>query len=139
MDIKNFFLSLVIALLMGSAAIFEKVSLKDASPMTVFTIRTVFMAVCLVAVSFFSQGLRPLVQISGRTLLFIIVPATFALIFVSLYFSILKHDLASRVVPIISSAPLVTVLLSIWFLAEPFSWRRFIGALFIVAGVSLVK
>lgn len=124
---------------MGSAAIFEKMSLKEASPMTVFTVRSVFMACCLVAVSFFSQGLRPLVQISGKTLFFILVPAVFALVFVSLYFSILKNDLASRVIPIISSAPLVTVLLSLWLLAEPFSWRRLVGALFIVAGVALVK
>ena len=91
MDIKTFFLSLVIALLMGTAAIFEKASLKEASPMTVFTIRTLFMSCCLVAMSTFSQGLRPLVQISGQTLLFILVPAVFATIFVSLYFSILKH------------------------------------------------
>ena len=139
MDIKTFFLSLVIALLMGTAAIFEKASLKEASPMTVFTIRTLFMSCCLVAMSTFSQGLRPLVQISGQTLLFILVPAVFATIFVSLYFSILQHDLASRALPLISSAPVVTVLLSIFFLGEPFSWRRFIGALLIVVGVSLVK
>lgn len=139
MNTKTFFLSVLISFLMGSAAIFEKASLKGASPLTVFTIRTLFMSLCLVTVATFSQGLRPLTEISGKTLLFILIPAIFATIFVGLYFSILKDDLASRVIPIISSAPLVTVLLSILFLGEPFSWKRLIGAILVVAGVSLVK
>ncbi len=124
---------------MGTAAIFEKASLRDTTPLTVFTIRTLFMALCLVTASAFFQGLRPLVEVSGRTLTLILVPAAFATVFVSIYFSILKHDLASRVVPIISCAPLVTFLLALMFLGEPFSWRRLLGALLIVGGVVLVK
>jgi transporter family protein len=139
MDLKTFLLTISIALLSGSAAIFEKVSLKEATPMTVFTIRSLFIVVLLLFVSFFSQGWRPLMQVSGKTLFFILLPATLATMFVGLYFSILKNDLASRVVPIIAGAPLVTAILSILFLGEPFSWKRVIGAILVVAGVILVK
>ena len=139
MELRHFLLSLLIACLAGTAAIFEKVSLKGASPLTVFTIRSFSMTVWLMAAMALSTGLKPLFQVSGKTLLFILIPAVFATIFVGIYFSILKNDLASRVVPIIAGAPLVTYFLSVFILDEPLSWKRLIGVGLIVAGVSLVK
>ncbi len=139
LDNRTFLIALLIALLSGTAPIFEKASLKEATPLTVFTIRNLFMTLLLFAITFFYQGLRPLTQVSGKTLLFILIPATLATIFVSLYFILLRNDLASRIVPIISGAPLMTVFLSILFLGEPFSWKRLVGAILVVAGVSLLK
>lgn len=139
MDTKNFLLSLLIAVLAGTAAIFEKASLRDATPLVVFTIRSAFITLVLIGGCLATGGLRPIFQVSGRTLLFIVVPAVFATGFLMIYFSILKTDLASRVFPIVATAPLVTVFLSVMFLGEPFSWRRLAGAVLIVAGVSLVK
>lgn len=139
METKNFLLSLLIAVLAGSAAIFEKASLKDATPLTVFTIRSFVMTLILVVACLVTGSTRSLTQVSGRTFLWILLPAVFATTFVWLYFSILKNDLASRVFPILSAAPLVTVLLSVMFLGEPFSWKRLVGAALIVGGVSLVK
>jgi transporter family protein len=139
MNSKNFLLALLIALLSGTAAIFEKASLRDASPTTVFTLRSLYMTLCLGGFCLLAGDWRSLFQISGRTLLLIVIPATFALAFLSLYYSVLKQDLASRVIPIISGVPLVTVLLSVLFLGEPFSWKRLAGAVLIVVGVSLVK
>ena len=136
---KNFLLALLIALLSGTAAIFEKASLRDASPTTVFTLRSLYMTLCMIGLVLMTGGVRSLWEVSGRTLGLIILPATMALAFLLLYYSVLKQDLASRVIPIISGAPLVTVILSILFLGEPFSWKRLIGALLIVVGVSLVK
>lgn len=139
MNSRNFILALLIALLGGTAAIFEKASLRDATPTTIFTLRSLYMTLCLIGFCLFSGNMRSLFEISGRTLALILLPASFAIAFLSLYYSVLKQDLASRVIPIISGAPLVTVLLSILFLGEPFSWRRVLGAILIVAGVSLVK
>jgi uncharacterized membrane protein len=139
MQLRTFLLTLLIAFLMGTAAIFEKASLKGATPLTVFTLRSVFILVFLVGACLMTQGFRPLWEVSGKTLALILIPAILATAFVGLYFSILKNDLASRVVPIIAGAPLVTVLLSTLFLGEPFSWKRLIGVILVVVGVSLVK
>jgi len=107
---KNFLLALLIALLSGTAAIFEKASLRDASPTTVFTLRSLYMTLCMIGLVLMTGGVRSLWEVSGRTLGLIILPATMALAFLLLYYSVLKQDLASRVIPIISGAPLVTVL-----------------------------
>jgi uncharacterized membrane protein len=139
METKNFLFSLLIAVLAGSAAIFEKASLRDATPLTVFTIRSLFISVLLAGACAAFGNVRPLFQVSPRTMVLICVPALLATAFVFLYFNILKNDLASRVFPILAAAPLVTVLLSVTFLGEPFSWRRLAGAVLIVAGVALVK
>lgn len=139
MALRNFLISLLIPLLAGSAAIFEKASLKEATTLTVFTIRSLIISAILVVTCLVAGNVRPLFQVSGRTLSLIIIPAILATSFVALYFSILKNDLASRVFPILSAAPLVTVILSIIFLNEPLSWKRVLGAVLIALGVSLVK
>lgn len=139
METKGFLLALLVALLSGTAAIFEKASLRDASPGTVFTLRSLFMTSCLVIYFLFTGQGRTLTEVSGRTLFLILMPGAMALVFLTIYFSILKQDLASRVIPIIGAAPLVTVILSLLFLGEPFSWKRILGALLIVGGVALVK
>lgn len=139
MDVRNFFLSILIAVLAGSAAIFEKASLRDASPLTVFTLRSFFISFLLILACVVFGNVKPLFHVSGRTALLIAVPALLATTFVFLYFNILKDDLASRVFPIMAAAPLVTTFLSVLFLGEPFSWKRLAGACLIVAGVVLVK
>lgn len=139
MDLKHFALSLLIAVLAGAAAIFEKASLRDASPLTVFTLRSLLMTVILLGACLAFGNIKPLAQISGRTALLIATPALFATSFVFLYFSILKDDLASRVFPILAAAPLFTVIFSVFFLGEPFTWKRLFGAVAIVLGVFLVK
>ena len=136
---KTFLLAVVVALMSGVSAIFEKASLRDATAGTVFTIRSLYMTLLLLAYALFSGEYRALTQVSGRTLGLILLPGSLAVVFLLIYYSILKQDLASRVVPIIAGAPLVTVLLSVLFLGEPFSWKRLLGALLIVGGVSLVK
>ncbi|HSA60471.1 MAG TPA: EamA family transporter [bacterium] len=139
MALRNFLLSILVAVLAGAAAIFEKASLRDAAPLTVFTIRSVFISVLLMSACLVAGNVKPLFQVSGRTLGLILIPAVLATTFVGVYFSILKNDLASRVFPILAAAPLVTMVLSVTFLGEPFSWKRLAGAVLIVAGVVLVK
>ena len=139
MDVKNFALSCLIAVLAGSAAIFEKASLRDATPLTVFTLRSLVISFLLVSACLVLGQVKPLFAVSGRTAGLIVVPAILATSFVFLYFSILRHDLASRVFPILAAAPLVTVVLSVMFLGEPFSWKRLLGAVLVAAGVALVK
>ena len=55
------------------------------------------------------------------------------------YFILLKVSLASKVVPLVATYPLVTAILSTLFLKEPITIERLLGTVFIVAGVFLVK
>lgn len=139
MTLRNFLLALCVALFAGSASIFEKISLREAHPLTIFTIRSLFMTFCLLLICVFFQGIRPLFEVSAKTLLYTLIPAVLATAFVLIYFTVLKQDMVSRVVPITSMSPLFAVLLSVCFLSEPFSWKRMIGVLLIVSGLSLVR
>jgi uncharacterized membrane protein len=127
------------AALMGLASLFEKMSLKDATPLTVLTLRTVTMAVLLLAYSFFAQSQKEWVQLTFKTHVFIIVPAILAIFFVGSYFMALQQGTISRVVPIIATAPLFAVIFSLIFLGDPLSFKRMIGTVLIILGVILVR
>ena len=139
MDSKTFLLALLVVVLMGSSAVIEKVTLKGGSPLVIFTLRSVFMTVILVAVVLGTGRLREVTAISFTTHALIWVAATMGMVFLVLYYVILKQDLASRVFPIICVAPVVTLVLSIFLLGEPFTWRRLLGILLAVTGVILIR
>ena len=49
-------------------------------------------------------------------------------------FIALNHGLASRVVPLTTAYPFITVILAAIFLSESFTWRSIFGSLLIVGG-----
>lgn len=136
---KYFFLALLVPALMGGAAIFEKLSLKEASPLGVFTLRSLFMTAILVAASLATANYREYPRYPQATYLWILIPALLATVFVFIYFMALRGDLASRVVPVVATAPLFTLLYAVLWLGEPMSLKRLAGALLIAGGVWLVK
>ncbi len=136
---KEIGLPLIVAAMMGLGAIFEKLSLKEASPLAVFTIRSCLICILLLLISFFTGQYRSFGDFSGRTYLWIVIPALMATVFLWLYFSVLQGDLASRVVPLVAVAPVFTLFYSVLFLGEPLSLSRVIGVFLITMGVLLVK
>jgi len=54
------------------------------------------------------------------------------------YYHALGVAEASKVVPFSSAYPLITFLLSLAFLGEPFTWAKFSGTLLVIAGLSLL-
>ena len=56
-----------------------------------------------------------------------------------LYFTALKNDLVPRVFPLTELGPLVAFFLAGLFLGEPFSPQRLLGAVLIIAGISLIR
>jgi transporter family protein len=56
-----------------------------------------------------------------------------------LYFAALRGGQASRVVPFVAAYPLVTVLLSMLILREPFTLPRAAGAACVVVGVLVLR
>lgn len=136
---KYYLLALLISLLMGTAAIFEKLSLREASPLNVFVLRSIIMTVVLIVISAFTTQYREYVHYHWTTYLWIVIPAFLATTFLFIYFTALKGDLASRIVPVVASAPLFTMFCAVLFLGEPMSLKRLGGILLIVGGVLLVK
>ena len=139
MELKTFLLALLVVVLMGSSVVIEKASLKGGSPLIIFTLRSCFMTLALLAVVFITGRYREMAHISFTTHSLVVTAALMGMVFLVLYYTILKQDLASRVFPILSIAPVVTLLCSVLFLGEPFTWRRLIGILLAVLGVALIR
>jgi uncharacterized membrane protein len=137
--VQTLLLSILIAAMIGISAIPEKLSLKEASPVGVFFIRSFILFVLLSIFALFKGNVREHFQYQAMTYLWIAIPAVLVSCWMLIYFNILQGDLASRVVPIVATAPLFTVLFSVLLLGEPFSLKRLAGALLIVIGVVLVK
>jgi transporter family protein len=133
-------LALLVASIWGIAPIFEKLSLERASPLTVITLRFIFSASCLAIYSVVTGGYKDFASVDGKTLLYIILAATIGgIIGLLLYFTALKQDFTSKIVPIAATFPLFTALYAFLFLNEHISSQRLIGIILIVIGLILVN
>ncbi len=139
MELKTFLLSLLMVVLMGSSVIIEKMTLKGDSAFAILAIRSCFMSLCFLLIAAFTGGWRSLVAVAPKTQLLVVIAGVMGVVFLYLYYTILKQDLASRVFPILSAAPIVTLILAVTVLGEPFTWKRLVGILLVVAGVALIR
>jgi len=55
------------------------------------------------------------------------------------YYYAVKYGDVSKMVPVISSFPLITVILAILLLSEKLTLTKVIGAILIIAGVVVIK
>lgn len=137
---KPYMLALLTAFCWGIAPIFEKWSLLRASPLTVLTVRNLFISAVLLVVCLFTGELPALRRVDGNLFLLIAMGGVFGgLVGLFIYFWALQQDLASTIVPVAGSYPLFAALFSILLLGEPFAWQRLLGALLVVAGIFLVQ
>jgi len=123
----------------GMAPIFGKVGLKSVDSMTAMILRTLFAGTLVAGWVFFAPSTNTFQNISARTWLFIAAEALLATLIGDLaYFIALKRGNINDVTLIMSSSPLVTMLLSFIFLAEKISFYHFIGGLLIISGLILI-
>jgi len=133
-------LALLVASIWGISPIFEKLSLIKASPLTVITIRFIFTTICLVIVSLVTGKYKDFANVDGKTFLWIILAGFLGgILGLFLFFVALKQDFTSRIVPIVATFPLFTVLYAYIFLREEISINRLAGAIFIVFGLVLIN
>lgn len=137
-------LALWCALFWGLAPVFEKVGLRQVPALTGVFVRSVVVTLLVggaLAAAFVLHresleapafGFRPLLWIAAGGL-FGGVLAQY------LYYLALGSGEVSRVAPIASAFPLVTVACSILFLDESLTWTKALGAGLIVAGVMLLR
>lgn len=137
---KPFSLALLTAFLWGLAPLFEKASLSAASPLAVLTIRSLIVTVCLVGISFLVGVHREIILVDSRTLALVAAAGILGGVAgLFIYFTALKADLASRIVPLAGTYPLFAALFGMMILREGFSVGRIVGATLIAVGVFLVK
>jgi len=124
----------------GTTPVFEKLALRGGSPLVILFYRVIFIAVCVGGALVATGQGSHLVRLDGRTLLFTGLSAlTGGVLGLTTYFHALQKGQASVVVPLISTYPVVTVLLSFVVLGEPITLTKAVGVGFIVAGVMLLR
>jgi transporter family protein len=130
----------VTMLLWGIAPIFDKLAIMRANAFVGTTVRTAIVAVILVVAVAASGRTKEMLNIDPKALLYFTLSGVIAgCLGVYTYYAALKLGETSKIVPLAASYPLVTAVLSVFFLGEAFSLVRLIGVVLIVAGIWLVK
>lgn len=137
---KAVFWALLTALLWGAAPIFEKGGLHRVEPNVVMLIRAI-MVVGVVLISLgWGRNLGSIFQVDFQSLFFIVMGGILSAILGQLaYFYALKNGEASRVIPVICTYPLVTVLLSIVLLGEKCTLDKLLGTCLIILGIFYIR
>jgi transporter family protein len=133
-------LLIVTALLWGTTPIIEKIGLAKIDPLIGVTIRsTIVTAGLFILTSLLGKG-KSLMEVDGKGFLIFGASGMMAgLLGMWTYYTVLKAEPTSRIVPIAACYPLVTVLLGALILKEGVSISRVIGTVLIVSGIWLVK
>jgi transporter family protein len=133
-------LLIVTALLWGITPIIEKIGLAKIDPLVGVTIRSTIVTVGLFILTFILGKGKSLVQLDGRSILIFGASGLMAgLLGMWTYYSALKMEATSKIVPIAACYPLVTAFLSVIILKEGVTLPRLVGTALIVTGIWLVK
>jgi bacterial/archaeal transporter family protein len=137
-------LALLCARFWGLAPIFEKVGLRHLPPLPgVFARSLVVTAItgfALAGLFLFQRESLGEIKLNLRWFLWIAAGGiSGGLLAQFLYYAALKSGEASRVAPIASAFPLVTVIFSVLFLGESITGAKALGAGLVVVGIWLLR
>ena len=133
-------LLIVTALLWGTTPIIEKIGLAKVDPLIGVTIRSTIVTAGLFILTFLLGKGKSLMEVDGKGFLIFGASGMMAgLLGMWTYYTVLKAEPTSKIVPIAACYPLVTVLLGALILKEGVSISRVIGTVLIVSGIWLVK
>ena len=133
-------LLIITTLLWGFTPIIEKIGLTKVDPLIGVTIRSAIVTVGLFILTFLLGKGRALMEVDGKSFLLFGTSGMMAgLLGMWTYYTALKMEATSKIVPIAASYPLVTALLSILILREGVTLPRVIGTALIVIGIWFVK
>ena len=134
------FLLFATAVLWGATPIIEKIGLRKVDPLVGVTIRSAIVTASLFILTFLLGKGRSLIALDGKSILIFGASGMMAgLLGMWTYYTVLKMEATSKIVPIAASYPLVTVLLSALILKEGITFSRVIGTALIVSGIWFVK
>ena len=133
-------LLIITTLLWGMTPIMEKVGLTKVDPLIGVTIRSGIVTAGLFILTFLLGKGKALMTVDGRSFLLFSASGLIAgLLGMWTYYSALKMEATSKIVPITAAYPLVTALLSVLILKEGVTLPRVIGTVLIVIGIWFVK
>lgn len=130
--------ALLSALFASLVAIFGKIGLKDIDSTLATAIRSIVMALFLVAVSFSLGKFSMLETVNSKTLFFIILSGIAGAISWLFYFFAIKIGPASAVAAIDKTSIAFVFILALIFLGESFTYMKAGGALLVVLGALLM-
>lgn len=123
----------------GIAPIFGKIGLKSVDSMTAMILRTLFAGTLVAGWVFIAPSTNTFQHVSIKTWIFIAAEAILATLIGDLaYFIALRRGNINDVTLIMSCSPLVTMLLSYFFLAEKISLYHYLGGFLIICGLMLI-
>jgi transporter family protein len=124
----------------GVSPILEKIALRDLSPLQGVMLRSIFSALAMALVVAFSGGIQGMRELDGKAALLVVIAGLLAGGLGQItYYTALKSDKASLIVPLAASYPMLTVLLSTVLLKESLSLARVAGATLVVIGVVFLR
>jgi len=138
--ISPYALAIISMFLWGMAPIFGKLGLAKTNPYIAFAIRCFVIAAIMLIVILVRGDFREFAKVDLKSFAFISLEGIFAtLIGHFAYYYALKLGETSKVVPITSAFPLITVIISIIFLSEKLTIYKGSGIILIIAGVLLLR
>lgn len=126
------------ALFAGLTAILAKCGIRKTDSTVATAIRTIVVLAFSWGMVFLVGSEAQLAEISGRTLLFLVLSGLATGAELALLFRALQIGDVNKVVPVDKSSTVLTILLAVLFLHETLSWTRGIGMVCIAAGTYLM-
>lgn len=126
------------ALFAGLTAILAKCGIRKTDSTVATAIRTIVVLAFSWGMVFLVGSEAQLAEISGRTLLFLVLSGLATGASWLCYFRALQIGDVNKVVPVDKSSTVLTILLAMLFLHETLSWTRGIGMVCIAAGTYLM-
>jgi bacterial/archaeal transporter family protein len=135
-----YLLAVITLIFWGIAPIFGKIGLLKINPLTGLAIRSFVISFILLILVFSTGTYKEFGTITLKGFSFIALEGIFAsLIGHFAYYYALKLGETSKIVPITSAFPVITVILAVAFLAEKMTVFKGAGIALIVAGIYLIR
>ena len=128
------FYALLAALFASLTAIFSKMGVKDVDSNLATAIRVSFILILTWGIVIFTGAAKGMKELSGNTLLFLLLSAIATGLSWLFYFKALQLGEVSKVAPIDKLSVAITIFLAIILLGEPVSAKTILGGLLITAG-----
>jgi transporter family protein len=140
MSYQSFLFALLTAGFWGAATVLDKLALARLQPLVGVAARSLAVAIAASAALSVSMRGRAWQGVGASSWFFIILSGIFSgLLGQWTYYKALKYAEAGRVVPIVGGYPLVAFLLAVLFLGESVTTQKLFGAIFVVAGIVLLR
>lgn len=135
-----YLLALITMFFWGIAPIFGKLGLQKVNPYIALAIRSFVISIILLIIVLARGDIKELATVDFRSASLIAAEGIFAsLIGHFAYYYALKLGNTSRVVPVVSAFPIITVVIALFLFAEKMTLVKGAGIILVLAGLFLLR